>query len=280
MLPFPHAHWYVGAFMLLTVAAFLPSYFAVLPTAPWVHHLHGITASAWILLLMTQNWSAHRRRWRLHVWSGKASLVLLPFFTVGGLLVTQHTLLRDSNFKTLFGEALSIADLIVSAAFIHFYAMALRHRRSPDRHARYMLATVILLAGPSLSRIFANYVPGFLVRSLETLPNFGAALDASFVLVCAFCLLLVIRDYRANQPIAPFSAALAANAAMIGGYYGIGYTETYARFADWFAIQPVGGIVLCGAAASVLASVWGWNAGKLKNASPANTEGSTAQQTA
>ncbi|MEM7763346.1 MAG: hypothetical protein AAF290_04645 [Pseudomonadota bacterium] len=280
MLPFPHAHWYVGAFMLLTVAAFLPSYFAVLPTAPWVHHLHGMTASAWILLLMTQNWSAHRRRWRLHAWSGRASLVLLPIFTAGGLLVTQHTLLKDTQFKALFGEALSIADLIVSAAFVLFYALALKHRRTPDRHARYMLATLILLVGPSLSRFFANFVPGFLVRSLETLPNFGAALDVSFVLLCAYCLILVFRDYRTNKPIAPFSAALAASVAMIGGFYGVGYTEAYARFAAWFAAQPAALIALFGVIVSVLASLWGWNAGKRPSELAPNATRTSAGQTA
>lgn len=116
MLPFPKAHWYVAAFLVITFAAFMPSYFAVLPDAPWVHHLHGITATLWIVLVITQNWSAHQRSWRMHAWSGMASLPLLPIFTIGGLLVTQHTLLKDTVFKEMFGEALSIADLIVSVA--------------------------------------------------------------------------------------------------------------------------------------------------------------------
>ena len=64
MLPFPHAHWFVGFYLIVTFAAFAPSYFIVLPDAPWVHHLHGITATLWIVLLMTQNVTAHRRRWR------------------------------------------------------------------------------------------------------------------------------------------------------------------------------------------------------------------------
>ncbi|MEO0617603.1 MAG: hypothetical protein AAFY69_15850, partial [Pseudomonadota bacterium] len=206
MLPFPRAHWYVAGFLLFTFAAFMPSYFAVLPEAPWMHHLHGVTATLWIVLVMTQNWSAHRRRWGIHAWSGMASLALLPLLTVGGLLVTQRTLLSDSVFKTLFGQALSVADFVVSAAFVAFYTLALRHRRTPDLHARYMLSTVILLAGPVLSRFFVNYVPGFLVRSAETLPKFGNALDASFVLASAFCLALIIRDYRNRKPLAPFFA--------------------------------------------------------------------------
>ncbi len=258
MLPFPKAHWYVAAFLILTFAAFMPSYFAVLPSAPWVHHLHGITATLWIVLVMTQNWSAHRRRWRLHAVSGIASMALVPLFTVGGLLVTQNTLLKDSVFKTMFGQALSVADLVVSVAFVLFYVLALRNRRNTAIHARYMLATVILLLGPSLSRLFAGYVPGFLVRSLETLPKFGDALDASFVVASAICLVLIIRDYRKGQPILPFFAALLATIAMVVSYYGIGYTDGYAKVANGIAALPVWQITVFALVTSGAAVLWGW----------------------
>ena len=76
-----------------------------------------MTATLWIVLLITQNWSAHRGRWKLHALSGIGSMALVPVFTVGGLLVTQNTLLKDTAFKEMFGEALSAADFFVSATF-------------------------------------------------------------------------------------------------------------------------------------------------------------------
>ncbi|MEO0953195.1 MAG: hypothetical protein AAFY44_17995 [Pseudomonadota bacterium] len=258
MLPFPKAHWYVGAFLVLTFAAFMPSYFAVLPSAPWVHHLHGITATLWIVLIMTQNWSAHRRCWKLHALSGMASMALVPVFTIGGLLVTQNTLLKDSVFKTMFGQALSAADFLVSAAFVLFYTLALRHRRHTAVHARYMLATVILLLGPSLARFLAGYVPGFFVRSLETLPKFGDALDASFVVASTICLMLIIRDYRNGQPILPFFSALLATIGMVVVYYGVGYTEAYASFAAGFAALPAWQIAVFAWVTSAAAVLWAW----------------------
>ncbi|MEO0608302.1 MAG: hypothetical protein AAFY82_08715 [Pseudomonadota bacterium] len=259
MLPFPRAHWYVAAFMALTFAAFLPTYYAILPKAPWVHHLHGITATLWIVLVMTQNWTAHHRKWKLHVWSGMASLPLVPVFTIGGLLVTQHTLIGDSPFKDMFGTALSVADLVVSAAFVALYALALRYRRTPDLHARYMLGTVILLAGPSISRLFSNYVPGFLIRGLEDLPKFGAALDASFILAAAFCLVLILRDYLNGKSIVPFSAALAGTVVMVLGYYTVGYSDAYQPVADWIAACPAWLITLFAIVTSSAAVWWGWS---------------------
>lgn len=258
MLPFPNAHWYVGGFLLFTLAAFMPSYFAVLPDAPWVHHLHGITATLWIVLVMTQNWTAHNRKWKLHAWSGMASLALLPVFTMGGLLVTKHTLLSNSPFKDMFGHALSAADFFVSFAFVAFYAAALRYRRTPDLHARYMLATVILLAGPSISRFLVNYVPGFLIRSIETLPKFAEALDTSFIVAGAYCLILILRDYRAGKPLMPFTMALLATILMVLSYYVIGEMHMYSHVTEWFSSLTTWQISAFSLVSSSLVVAWAW----------------------
>ncbi len=273
MLPYPRAHWLVLFFLVMTFAAFMPGYFAVLPTAPWVHHLHGITATLWIVLVATQNWTAHQGKWNWHVRSGMASMALVPLFTVGGLLVTQHMLRTESLFNELFGHALSVADLVVSVAFVAFYTLALRNRRFPDLHARYMLATMILLIGPSLGRFLAGYVPGFLVRSAETLPKFGAALDASFMIASAFCLLLILRDRASGKPIAPFVGALIATVAMFLSYYLVGYHDMYAPAAAWIAGLPMWHVVLFGFVTSSAAIAWAWLNPRARNPIRAETGG-------
>ena len=40
-LPFPRAHYYVAAFLVVTIVAFHPSYFGSLREAPFAHHFHG-----------------------------------------------------------------------------------------------------------------------------------------------------------------------------------------------------------------------------------------------
>ena len=258
MLPFKNAHWYVGGFLLVTFVAFMPSYFAVLPDAPWVHHLHGITATLWIVLVMTQNWTAHNGKWNVHVWSGVASLVLVPLFTVGGLLVTQNTLLKTTPFKDMFAHALSAADFFVSFAFVAFFALALRYRRSPDIHARYMLTTIIILAGPSISRFLVNYVPGFLIRDIESLPKFAHALDASFIIASVLCLFLILRDYRASKPLLPFSMALLANLLMVFSYYVIGNMELYNPITEWYSSLTIWQISIFALLSSSLVIAWAW----------------------
>jgi hypothetical protein len=258
MPPFPRAHYYVGAFLLITLVAFAPSYFLVLPNAPFAHHLHGVTATLWIVLLCTQSWSIHHGLWRVHAWSGRASFLLAPLFTAGGLMVTQVTLLKDTAFNEMFGIRLATADVVATLAFALFYFLALRQRRAPDLHARYMLSTVTLLLGPSLARLFANFVPGFLIRGPEDLPKFGQAIDASFVLALVLILVLIGRDLRNRKPVTPFLMAFVASAMMYGGYRGFGETQAWRAASEAFAALPPTIVTLLGFALGAGAAFAGW----------------------
>lgn len=259
MLPFPRAHYYVLAFFILTIAAFAPSYFLVLPKAELAHHLHGITATLWIVLLMTQNWSIHNKKWSMHRYSGLASMALVPLFTIGGLWVTQETLLSTSPFKDMFGVRLAFADFVATIAFLVFYALALRHRKATDQHSRYMLATLFLLFGPSIARLFANYVPGFLIRAPEDLPKFGDAVHASFVIAITICVILIARDHLNRKPITPFILGLASSVLMYLGFVWIGKTEAWISFSESFAAMPQWIPMSLGLVWGVVAVWWGWS---------------------
>ncbi|MEO1028760.1 MAG: hypothetical protein AAFX02_06835 [Pseudomonadota bacterium] len=258
MLPFPRAHYYVLTFFLVTIAAFAPSYFLILPKAEMAHHVHGITATLWIVLLMTQNWSIHNRKWTFHRYSGLASMALVPLFTIGGLWVTQVTLLSTSPFKDMFGIRLAFADFVATFAFLAFYGLALRHRKSTDQHARYMLATVILLFGPSIARLLANYVPGFLIRAPEDLPKFGDAVHASMLIGLAICLILIARDYLNKKPVTPFVLGLGATMLMYLGFVWVGHTPTWLSFTAWFAAWPLWTVLTLSLVSGVAAVWWGW----------------------
>ncbi|MEE4208398.1 MAG: hypothetical protein V2I43_03925 [Parvularcula sp.] len=259
-LPFPRAHLYVAAFLIVTIVAFHPSYFSVLKTAPAAHHFHGITATLWIVLLITQSWSIHRGLWRVHAWSGRASLLLVPLFVAAGLLVTQVTLLSPSPFTPMFGRALAVADLVASFGFAVLYALALRNRRFPERHARYMLATVFFLIGPSLARLTANFIPGMWIRSPEELYKFGWSLDFSFVFALAMIGLLIARDAARGKPVVPFAAGFAGTLAMWLGYKIGGYAPFWTEgWSHSFAALPTSVIIGAGLVIGAFAGWAGWS---------------------
>ncbi len=170
-MPFRGAHYLIAAFLAVTVVAFWPTYFSVLDAAPSAHHWHGVTATLWMLLLIWQSWSIRQRNVSLHKWGGRMSFLLAPPLVAGGLLVTKMTVIKDSPFTQMFAISLSFADFVSVAAFVLFYFLALRNRRSVEHHARYMLATVFPLIPPSVARIFTGYVPGIAIRGPDDLPN-------------------------------------------------------------------------------------------------------------
>src|SRR4028119_1494920 len=90
-MPYRNAHWWLLLLLPLTALAFWPNYFGNLRAAPYAFHVHGVTATLWILLLAAQSWTIHERKNALHRKLGYASFALFPFFFVGGLLVI-HTM--------------------------------------------------------------------------------------------------------------------------------------------------------------------------------------------
>ena len=262
MRPFPNAHYYVGALIVMTFAAFWPTYFSTFTKASFAHHFHGMTATAWMVLLMVQNWTIHHRHRRAHIFAGWASLGLVALFAAGGFLTMQVMTSDTSPFMEMYGFRLVSVDLLATLFFGSSFALALRHRRDQHRHARYMLTTILILPVPVVARFIMNYIPGFLINGPEDLPNFGRSVELSILLSVAFIGVLIIRDIINKKPAVPFTYGLIISLLAYSGYFSWGTTETwqnialsYGNLSPWAASMI--GFVL-GAAAGVI----GWYAGK------------------
>src|SRR5690348_3826679 len=79
-MPFRHAHWFVLALFPLAALAFWRGYVSVLGTSPIEFHIHGITATAWLVMLALQSWSIHAGHRAFHRTNGLASFALFPLF--------------------------------------------------------------------------------------------------------------------------------------------------------------------------------------------------------
>lgn len=257
-MPFRGAHYAVAAFLAVTIMAFWPTYFGMLDAAPIAHHMHAVTATLWMLLLIWQSWSIRQSNFSLHKWGGRASFLLAPPFVAGGLLVTKVTVIKDSPFTEMFAIRLSFADFLSAAAFALFYFLALRNRKSVEHHSRYMLATVFPLLAPSISRIFTGYVPGVAIRAPEDLPNFGVALDISFIIAGLIAVVLVAQDARNRKPLAPFALAFASLVLMIASYYTYGTTAHWKQTVLAYASLSDATLIVIGLAIGVAAAFFGW----------------------
>ena len=111
-MPYRHAHWYLIGLLALAGLAFWPQYLSQVRTAPAQYHLHGITATLWVLMLIAQSMTIHRDQRQVHRKLGTLSLVLFPLFLAGGstiFLGMAQRFVEGSPFHVMYGAAARVA---------------------------------------------------------------------------------------------------------------------------------------------------------------------------
>lgn len=266
-MPYRNAWMFVVILVVATILAFWPGYFSVLGSSPFAFHLHGLTASLWMLLMIAQSWTIHNRQRALHRTLGLATFAAVPLFIMGGLAVIQTmsraTVAAADPFYAIYGARLGSYDSLSTIGFAYLTFMALKERRQVHLHARYMLATTLLLIGPVMVRITDRYVPGLIMHGPQDFGLFATNLRVSsvFILVLAGWLYAAERRYGRPWLIA---GAIALVQAIV--------FETVSMTAGWRAIFgaiaaiPTPALLLSGPVAG-LAVVWaGWRSGPMQPA--------------
>lgn len=205
VLPAPpfysRAPLYLAGLLALAVLGFYRSYFARLLGADAVHHLHGLTATAWLTLLCLQAWLYRTRRMALHRQLGRLSAWLVPLFLLSGVLVLRRMLTASDGFSQAFGMRLSFADASSLVYFAVAFGLALHHRRRLPLHARFMVSTALLVLPPALARAAGQYLPG--------IQSFEAAFHAGYVASELMVLGLILHDLRHGGWRLPYPMLLA-----------------------------------------------------------------------
>jgi hypothetical protein len=187
---------YFALALLAVVVGFFPSYFGRLGQTDALHHLHGITATIWMVMLVGQSWLARVRKISLHRLVGKISLVIAPLFVVSGLLMVRAMLMSESGFNRAFGVRLAFVDILTVVGFGAAYALAIYHRREIALHARYMAVTAVLALPPALARALGHWGPG--------INSFEAAFHGGYLLTELIVVALLVHDYRAGKIRPPY----------------------------------------------------------------------------
>ena len=259
-MPYRYAHYWLLLLFPLTGLAFWPNYFSNMAGSPVAFHVHGITASLWILLLAVQSWSIHSRRNEFHRSMGYASFALLPFFTVGGLLVLQ-TMGRKfaagvDPFYATFGARLGLLDFMSTFAVPVLFYLAMRWRRKVHLHARYMLVTTFFLIAPILSRLLPA-LPPFAIAGPQDFHRFDLGAYVSLGFSVALALYLYWQAPKHGRPFLIIAGIISLQMILFG---------TLARTAAWEALfvavttVPTTVLVALGLVLAAAAGWLGWTA--------------------
>lgn len=131
---------------------------------PALVHVHAALASLWVLLLIAQPLLVRSGRVGAHQALGKMSYVLFPALLLSALPLLFQVW-RRGDAPILFAGASNVLQLLL------FYALAIKNRKNTPAHARYMIATGLVLLDPTLGRmaglllgwppIWGNHLPFF-----------------------------------------------------------------------------------------------------------------------
>jgi hypothetical protein len=137
---------------LVVMIGFARSYWLAMTDAPFRQHLHGLTATAWFVLLILQPWlvtNGHAARHRL---VGMLALLLAGGVIASGLAAIPYNLVNE-RLPDIARYGLSFGDVILVSGFTTSVVFAVRKARNVDDHAHWMISTVFWALPPATFRL-------------------------------------------------------------------------------------------------------------------------------
>ncbi|GAA4018364.1 hypothetical protein GCM10022280_17320 [Sphingomonas swuensis] len=258
-MPYRHAHWYILSLFPLAAVAFWPTYLGQFGTAPWELHAHGLTATAWLLLLALQSWTIHHGQRATHRTVGPAVLALFPLFMAGGAGIffgMADRYAAGAPFQAMWAPELAWFDFVGVAMVAYFVFMGLKHRRSVRLHSGYLLATAIALLPPIIGRL--SGIP-LGIRGPEDFDRLHVGFQATNVLVAAIAFLIAFRQRKDGRPFVLAGAATILSSIL---FEVPGHTPGWERIYASLAPLPSEPFILLAGIAGVGIAAAGWFAGK------------------
>ncbi len=259
-MPYRHAHWFIMALFPLAAMAFWPNYLGKFAAAPAEFHLHGATATLWLLLLASQSWTIHHGQRRWHRAAGAASLLLFPLFLAGGagilLGMAERYVAPPNPFYMLYPARLAWLDVVGVGGVAYFFFQGLKHRRKVAVHSAYLLATALFLLPPIIGRL-TPILPGLAITGPADFPKLMIGFQLANVVTAGIAVAIALRS-RARRPFLEAAALIMLGALL---FQTIGGWPAWERLFASAAAIPAVPFTLAAAVAGALVGWAGWVAG-------------------
>lgn len=178
----------------LMFIGFYPTYFKYFPnfkdSINSLTHLHTIISIIWVAILIIQPFLILNKKYKWHKILGKSTYVIFPVWILSFipmmLLIIEKKLYKNLVFP--------IADIII---LIILYVLAIKHKKTPAKHMRYMIASALVLIDPTVGRL------AFYILNLGPL-----SMPFAYTLMNGILLLLIWIDYKNKKNYTPYLIAL------------------------------------------------------------------------
>ena len=150
-------------------------------------HVHGWSFFLWYLLVPLQAGLVAARRIKVHQTLGIASIALASLMMLTGVVVLTVQVAAGSPFWATFG-LLILSNLVLFAVF---YVLALRNRRRPEIHKRYMVLASSVGVGAAMFRIMLRF------------PAVPMPVLVGVLLTNLFIIAAMVHDHRTEKRVHP-----------------------------------------------------------------------------
>ena len=149
---FPKAHFWLLIPFVLTIAGFYLSYWSKFTDAPWRQHMHGISATAWYILVVMQPWLIHNKPVIFHKRLGIIGVFLSGAVVFSALQVMPHQVVNEF-LPDVLKYGFSFADLCALAGFSICVIAGVWKAKYINVHARWLISTVFWILLPATARL-------------------------------------------------------------------------------------------------------------------------------
>lgn len=185
-----NAYIYLAISLVIIAIGFSNSYFGKLNELSAAYHVHGISATLWMVLLIVQPYLYKIGKINIHRKLGWISVVLIPTIIVGGIIMTQLMIQGQDRYPPGAVYQLAFIDYCTLLAFAVLYILAIVHRKNLKLHARYMVATIFGPLLPALTRVF-------FVFGLAS--SFNEALTYSYIITELVLLVIIWKERKTKE---------------------------------------------------------------------------------
>jgi len=228
---FSNSVFFLALIPLFAVWGFWVTYFTrPAGTIALYEHLHGVAMFAWLGLLVLQSFLIRSNRRPLHRQTGQLAWLLGPCIIVSTIVLANYRL----GARGLTPEGLYVFGLqfFILIQYTVCLVMALRYRKQPAVHARWMICTAFTMLDPIFARIIGiNFLQVPIESGLIQLITYGC----TDLIVLA----LALRDWQTERRQDVFLPMLLLLLVTQLPTLFVLQLPAWTAFADWFMRLPL-----------------------------------------
>lgn len=198
MNKFPKTHLWMVLPFIIAFAGFYFSYWSILSEVPFQQHLHGLTATAWYLLLIIQPWLFNQKNLKLHRRVGFIGLFLAGGVVFSALQIVPNNI-GNENLSPVLQYGLTWIDFVVILGFSSSVILAMLNSNNLAIHGRYMISSAFWALLPALTRLI--YYPMLISTGFPTPISFIAVVYISVAATVLVLGILIWKDYRVEKKV-------------------------------------------------------------------------------